>query len=670
MEHESLFMREIVVVFGTALLAAWSFRIIRAPTIIGFLAAGMFMGPSGLGLVREDDVAAFREIGLILLLFVIGLELSPKPLFRMGKSLLLAAVIQIFSTAAAVAVVVALFGKTAVVPALIIGFAVSLSSTAIVLKQLSDRGETDTVVGMICTGILLLQDVAVLALMLALPVFGAVGDESQDLQHTAFLFCVGVGVVAALSLFGRRLLAVILARIIVTGGRELTALFAVFMACGGAWLAGLVGWSPALGACIAGLLLAEVDARHQLAADIMPFRDVFNALFFVSLGMMVDFDVVVAHFPMLAAAILITLLVKSVIVAVSVRSGGWPMRLALQVAFCMCSVSEFGYVLGLEAARVGILSDAFLDLFSAYAVGTMLLGAMVVPAAAPLSQALTRRLLAGDSTADQDPEDPRANHVILVGYGISGQNLVRVLSATHIDHCLVEMNPSLIQRARKDGVQVVVGDATRMSILEHAGLTHAHALVIAINDPLATARIVSQARAARHDLFILARTRFIDELDALHRAGATRVISEDFETSIESVAQVLKEMDIPDNIIEAQVTAIRAGNYAMLRGRSTDRAAQAELMAALQTTATRTHFIGEASPVLGQTIATVNLRALTGVTIIAVVSNSIPNTNPGPDFVLQSGDVMILVGAHIQLESAKALLESPPTEESTTETSS
>jgi CPA2 family monovalent cation:H+ antiporter-2 len=640
-------MREIVVIFGTAVLAAWASRLLRAPSIIGFLVAGLFMGPSGLGLVKQEDVAAFREIGLILLLFVIGLELSPKPLFRMGRSLLVAAGAQILATSAVAALVVGLLGKTALAPALIVGFAVSLSSTAIILKQLSDCGETDTVVGMICTGVLLLQDIAVVVLMLALPLFAAAGDESLDIERTALLFGVGIGVVALLALFGRRALAAILARVISVGGRELTALFAVFMACGGA--------------CF---LLAEVDARHQLAADVMPFRDVFNALFFVSLGMMVDFEVVAAHFPLLTAAVLFTLLSKSVIAGTAVRFGGWPLRLSFQVALCLCSVSEFGYVLGLEAARAGILSDDFLALFSAYAVGTMILGALVVPAAGPVSQALAQRFLTDVEPVDATEEGEHIHHVILVGYGINGRNLARVLAATRIPHCLVEMNPSLVQRARASGLRVVVGDGTRMPILEHAGLAHAHALVVAINDPVATARIVSQARAVRTDLFILARTRFVEEIDTLHRAGATRVIPEDFETSIEITAQVLKEMDIPDNVIEAQVTAIRAGNYAMLRGRPTDRAAQAELLAALQTTATRTHHLGEPSPAVGKTIAEINLRALTGVTIIAIVRNGKPHTNPASDFVLQAGDVLVLVGAHVQLESAKALLEAPPQSES------
>jgi CPA2 family monovalent cation:H+ antiporter-2 len=335
--------------------------------------------------------------------------------------------------------------------------------------------------------------------------------------------------------------------------------------------------------------------------------------------------------------------------------------LALHVGLCLCSVSEFGYVLGLEAMRNGLLSGNSLAFFSAYAVGTMLIGAMVIPVAAPLSAVLTRRL-SESGAKEQEAGDSNVHHVILVGYGTSGRNLSKVLTSTHIPHCLIEMNPRLVHLARENEVRVVVGDASRTSILDLAGLDHAHALVIAINDPAATARIVSQARAARPDLFILARTRFVNEIDVLYRAGATRVIPEDFETSIEISAQVLKEMDIPDNVIEAQVAAIRAGNYGMLRGRPTDRAAQAELLAVLQQTVTRTHYLGETCPAVGKSIAETDMRAQTGVTIIAVVRNGQPHTSPPPDFRFEAGDTLVLVGAHVQLESAKALLEAPPTE--------
>lgn len=660
MHHELYYMQEIVILFGTALLAAWAFRMLLAPSIIGFIFTGMIIGPSSFGFVAQENVLPMQEVGLILLLFMIGIELSPKPLFRMGRSLVVAAGLQLGITSLVAGSAYLFLGGYGLMPALLLGFSVTLSSTAIVLKQLSDRGETSTVAGMICTGILLLQDIAVILIMLALPLIAVSGEHGGALESALVRFAIGIVVVVLLAVVGRKALSFILDKIVRAGGRELTALFAVLMACGGAWLAGMVGWSPAFGACIAGFLLAEVDARHQLAADIAPFRDVFNALFFVSLGMMVDFDIVLSNFPLIIAVVLLILGMKTIVTMFAVRAGGWPIRLALQSGLILCSVSEFGYVLGTEAAKLGIISMEALSLFSACAIGTMLLGSMLVPVAAALSQRIIGmlRIEADDELSEFESETQ--HHVILVGYGTNGRNLAQVLASTHIPHCLIEMNPSLVQRAKTDGVHVVVGDATRANILEHAGIKTAHTLVVAINDPVATTRIVSQARAVRRDLFILARTRFVEELETLKRAGASRVIPEDFETSIEISAQVLKELAVPDNIIEVQISAIRAGNYAMLRGKPTDRVAQVELMEAIQSTATRTHYLAEQSPAVGKTIAALNLRALSGVTIIAVVRNGKAQTNPPADYVLQMGDVLVLVGAHVQLESAKKILDPPP----------
>jgi len=217
-----------------------------------------------------------------------------------------------------------------------------------------------------------------------------------------------------------------------------------------------------------------------------------------------------------------------------------------------------------------------------------------------------------------------------------------------------------VQRAKADGECVVVGDGAGMSILEHAGLQKAHALIVAINDPEATKHIVAQARRRRGDLFILARTRYLQQIDDLYHLGATKVIPEDFETSIEIMAHVLREMDVPDNLIEAQLTAVRAGGYSMLRGKATDRAAQDDLIAALQRTTMRTHLIEGASFACNKTLAELNLRAATGTTIIAITRGGTPQTNPGAHESLREGDVLVMFGAHAQLEEAKALLIEGP----------
>lgn len=651
------FLTGILIIFGSAVIAAWAFRILRAPSIIGFLVSGILIGPTGFGLIEHHDVEQLTELGLVLLLFTIGIELSPRPLFRMGKALLTATFAQLgIITALVLAASQGAGDGIGMGLGLLLGVMAALSSTAIVLKQLADRGETNSMTGMITTGILLLQDIVVIAIMVVLPLASSsAGGSWRDALGQAL---TGGAIVGGAVVAGRYLLPVFIERVIRPGGREFTALFAVLMACGGAWLTGFAGWSPALGACIAGLLLAESDVRHQVTADILPFRDVFNALFFCSLGMMVDIAAVEAHLVWIAVAVLATLPVKALITAGAVRLAGWPLRPALQVGIGLCTVSEFSYVLALEASRAGLLQADALAVIVVYAVGTMMVGATLVPVSGPIALYLSEWFRPSSTPLPEKASEPALNsHVIIVGFGVNGRNLAQVLTSTRIPHCIVEMSPNSLAAARNAGAKVVVGDAAQSIILDHAGIAHAHALVIAINDPQATQRIISQARAARPNLYILARTRYVGEVDTLYRLGASEVIPEDFETSIEISAHILKEMGLPDNIVEAQIAALRAGGYAMLRGKPTDRAAQEDLIRVLQSTATRNFYVTADSPVIGMSLAETNLRALSGVLVIAVVRNGTPTTNPPADFEIRQGDLLVMVGTHAQLDSAKGVLQ-------------
>lgn len=655
MEHPT-FLTDIVIILVTTLLVARLFLLLRAPSIIGFILAGVAIGPHAGNFIAQEDVGGLAELGLILLLFIIGLELSPKPLLRMGKNLLAASSFQIVTTAVVAATAVLFFTTLSAAPILILGVAVALSSTAIVLKQLSDLGATDTLRGMIITGILLIQDVLVIMIMLFLPFF--VVDSDGDWKKSALQAVLGLLGIAVLTVVGRFLLPIFLKYVVRPGGKEFVTLFAVLMAFGGAWVAGAAGWSLPLGACIAGLLLAGTDLRHQLAAEILPFRDVFNALFFVSLGMLFDPAVALEHAVPISIAIAATLIVKVSLCTMGVVAARWPFLIAFQVGLGLCTVSEFGYVLVAEADKLGLVPTDLLDIFIVYALGTMLTGAMLIPVSQPIS-AFVNRFIRPESpqlSVDDTGESPKHNHVVIVGYGINGKNLVRVLRSTQIPHIVIEMNPTLAHNAQKDEAEVINGDGARQSVLHHAGLPNARALVVAINDPQATRRVVAQARALRPDLYVLARTHFDSDIDDLYALGAERVISEDFETSIEIAAQVLKKMDVPDNVVTGQIAALRSGRYGMLRSLPANEEMLDELAKFLQQTATRTHYLDKGSPACGKTIANVDLRAQSGVMVIAVVRNGAPTANPPDDFQLDPGDVLVLVGSHKQLDNAENLL--------------
>lgn len=649
--------------FGTAVIVSWIFRLAKAPSIIGFLVTGMVIGPSSWGLIEEGAVEQFAEVGLVLLLFTIGLELSPAPLFRMGTRVLRAmgfiAVVVIVATTA----VLATIGSLTIEAALVVGIAVSLSSTAIVLKQLSDRGEVQSTMGNLITGILLLQDVFVIVVMMMLPIFIPVegGDDSRSPAIVVLMF----GGLAIVAIVARKVLPTFISQLMVHGGQELITLFAVMMACGGAYASQVAGWPPALGACIAGLLLANADIRHQLVAEITPFRDVFNALFFIALGMTVHLEVVFDLWLWLGIAVVVTLVAKTIITVIAVKLAGWPYRIAFQVGIGLCTVSEFGYVLAQEADKAGLLPENFLDGMVAYTVGTMIAGSILFPLGirftgkvAVILNQLDSTRLSNRALAIEETEDELSGHVIIVGFGINGENLVRVLSATQIPHCVIEINQGLIHKARKMGAPVIVGDATRGIILEHAGIRRARAIVIAVNTQEDTRRIVSQARRMSPTIYIAVRTYYARDLESLSDQGVNVVVPADFEASVKIFSHVLEEFDVPRNILSAQIAAVRAGDYGVFRGRSSSSTESLQdLLKVLQLTATQTFYLPELSDACGKTIAELNLRRVTGATIIAVVRDRLPNTNPMADYVLKASDVLVLVGAHEQLQSARKLLE-------------
>lgn len=662
--HLSDLLQSILIAFGSALAAGWCMRALRLPVVMGFIVSGVAVGPSAMGLIDEHSVAELGEIGLILLLFIIGLELSPELLLKAGWRLFAACGGQLGVCVLFAAGIAFAFGGLPPVAMLLLGICIYLSSTAIVLKHLGDRGEINTATGGLTTGILLLQDVIAVLAMLSLSVLSAGGNQSAG--RAVLLLGIQVAGLCFAFVAARAVLPRVISSISSKGGHELLTLFAVVMAAAGGWLAHLLGWSPALGACVTGLMLAEADHRHQLAADIAPFRDTFTALFFVSLGMQVDLGETWTRLPLLVAAVGVTLVLKPIVIALPLKILGWPVRISLRTGLGMATISEFSYVLARQAVEAGVISTAAVSFLTAYAVTAMAAGALLLPFADRISM----RLGAWLSRAPQKPEDEdaspaahHANHVIIVGYGFAGETLARMLNSSGIESCAIEMNPARVWQAKEDGISVVAGDAASALILEHAGLMEARALVVGINNRAAADRVVAQAVLMRPNLYVLARTVYSGEIERLYKLGATQVIPQDFEATIEVAAHILKQFGIPDNIIEAQITSMRAGGYAMLRGKATSRAATEELIRVLQTTATQTFFIERESPACDQTIAQTNLRARAGCMIIAVVRNGVPTTNPAPDFLLRSGDVLVMVGAHAQLNAARTILAPPQPED-------
>lgn len=649
-----ILLTDFLLILAVALPIAVVFTRLQLPSLVGFLVAGAVIGPHGLALIHASQtVDAMAEVGLILLLFVVGLELSLGQVLQLGGRIMLAGVGQLVLTGVLVAMVVRTAGGSATAAALA-AFVVVHSSTAIVLKVLADRRELDALHGRICLGIVLIQDLSLLPLMLVLRAMGTA--EGWTWSALLALALQAVLALVAIVVVARLVLPAVLRRVADMRSREVFTGTIVVVALGTAWLAGQLGLSLAVGALLAGLVISESEYSHAVVADVLPFRDTLNSIFFISVGMLVPLPAVAANLPFFVGAAALVLAGKAVVVFALVRLLYGSGRVAFHAAVALASMSELAFVLLRAAVDWGLVDAAGYEQFVAVAVLTML----PTPFFMSWSDrvwAWWERRTAGETAPAAAARPAAPAHVVIVGFGLNGENLARVLRATGIPLVVVELDPRRAHAAQYDGAPVIFGDATKPQVLRAAAVERAQVVVIAISDAAATRRIVAHVRHLAPDVPIIVRTRYVAEIEELRRLGATEVIPEEFETSVEIFARVLRRLRVPRNIIQAQIDLVRSEGYRMLRGLALPRATLDQLDSILAATTTESFLVTRDSPLVGRTLRDLRLRKDTGATVIAIVRHGTPRTNPQPDEPLQAGDILVLVGAHEQLDRALQVLQ-------------
>jgi K+:H+ antiporter len=646
---ETSILRDLVVLFAAALPIVLVFQRLNVPTVVGFLIAGVVIGPHGVGLIAQSaEVESLAELGLVLLLFVVGLELSLGQLTRLGRVVVWSGTLQVAVTAG-VAIVVAVAAGVSLPTAVCFGFLVVHSSTAIVLKVLSDRGEIDAPHGRVAVGILLIQDLCFVPMMLLTRLLAT--SASASWLTIGLVLLKAAAALTAIVLAARLLMPSLLRQIVRLRSRELFTGTIILFCLGTAWLASWFGLSLALGALIAGLVISESEYSHQAVADILPFRDAFNSVFFISVGMLLRPDFLFAHFATVLAAASALLLFKILVLYAVIRPFYRSFRVAHTTALALANVGELSFVLARFALPAGLLLPVHYEAFIAMAVLSMLAAPFLINAAPRLGYTLAGWFGITEPAVETD-HAPLRNHVLIVGYGLNGENLAHVLRQTGVPYVIVELNPDRIVAARARDEPVRYGDATRLEVLEHAGAASAHVVVVAISDPAATRRVVALARHSNPQVPIIVRTRYVAEIDELRRLGASEIIPEEFETSVEIFARVLRRLRVPRNVINLQIELIRRQGYRMLRGLELPRQTLDQLGNILAATTTETFMVQPASPAAGRTIRQLELRRVTGVTIIAIVHAGKPVTNPDPDFEIQAGDILVMLGSHAQLDQA------------------
>jgi CPA2 family monovalent cation:H+ antiporter-2 len=633
-------IKDIVIILLVSLPIIFLFKRFNIPSILGFLAAGMIIGPYGFKLISDlQNIEVMAEIGVILLLFTIGIEVSFSKLIKIRRILFYAGGLQVIITIVFTAGIFYLF-RIPLNKAVFYGMLVSLSSSAIVLKLLQDRNELETPFGRISIVILILQDVAVVPMLIFLPVLAGSGNFAITKIILHLLYASGA--VVAIIILARFLMPKILFQLARLRIREAFTVGTILLLLGTAYLTNLIGLSFAIGAFIAGLILSESDFSHQITAEILPLKDVFNSIFFVSIGLLLNIKFVSDHFFILAWLTLVIIILKSTVIVVLVKVLKYPLRIAIIAGLGLAQIGEFSFVLSQSGLSLNLISKDFYNAFLASSIFTMLLTPFLIRLAPALGYGISKIETLGKEGAGMKLSD----HVIIAGFGLNGRNLARVLKETGIKYLVIEMNPEVVKDEKAKGEKIIYGDITRGEILETAGIEKASIIVFAISDRVASRIGLDQAKKLNPKIYTVIRTRYVNEIDDLITLGADEVVPEEFETSLQIFSKVLEKYHIPLNVIMKQVSLLRGESYSMMRKGDEGVNSLVNLNELLAAGLTETYYIDDNNIHTGKSMKELNLRAVTGVTIIAIVRGDKTITNPPSDERILEKDTLVITGTH------------------------
>ncbi len=648
------FLQELIIIFGLSIVVVLIFQRFRLPSIIGFLISGALIGPYGLNMIDDvEQVKVLAEVGVVLLLFTIGLEFSLARLSRIRTFALSGGSLQVGLTIIMTALVLSSL-RFPLRTGLFWGFLLALSSTAIVLKILLDRGELDTPHGRLSLGILIFQDLIVVPMMLVVSFFSS--SVNEDPLGISFVLLRSFFLIGLIIISARWLVPKVLFLVSRTNSRELFVIAVILICLGIAWLAANSGLSLALGAFIAGLVISESEYSHQALADILPFRDSFNSLFFVSIGMLLDVRFFLDHTVMILAIAALVLILKCLIAGGVTLALGYPVQVAALVGLSLAQVGEFSFVLAQTGQDLGLLVGSSYQLFLVISILSMIATPFLIrlgPGISGRAESLKVSIpwLRGRRLIDLEPQGLfLKNHVIIAGYGLNGRNLARVLKETRTSHVILDIYGEIVRHARLHDEAIYFGDATQIEVLHRLCIKAARVLVLAISDPFATRRAIQAARQANPSIHIIVRTRYVNEVDELLRLGANEVVPEELETSLEIFDLVLRQYHIPRMKIAAKKEELRKEGYAKLRRGEMEAFVGGGLLPS--EVEVERYRLKEDSTVIGKSLGELELPARTGALVVAVIRRDETLSNPGGSFRVESGDLLVLAGKREEIGRA------------------
>lgn len=638
----------VAILLSIAILLLFISQRFRIPSVVSFLLIGVLVGPFGLAVIKDQGIIeTIGEIGVILLLFTIGLEFSFEKLLRSWRTVIIGGMIQVCTTIAAIALITRFIGF-AFNEAVFLGFLVSLSSTAIVMKVLQERGEVESLPGRTMLGILIFQDLAIIPMILITPLLigeGALTSyESLPVHIGKVMVIIGIIVIAA-----RWIIPELMYRIALQKNRELS-LFTIAGICFiTAWLTNSAGLSLTLGAFLAGLIVGESVYSIDALSSVMPFRDIFAGIFFISIGMLLDTRLFVSNFWIVLTVIIVIIGVKFVTGAFTAGVLGLPLRVKVFTGLALAQIGEFSFVLASSGLGSGLIETATYQVFLAGAVVTMALTPFSMKAAPGIVELLYRfRRWRGSSLpADQKEEEAEqglSDHIVIAGFGITGESVARAAEIAGIPYMAIDLNPEIVRREEERyRTEVIYGDAMQAEVLEHAGIRRARTLVIVISDQDAIPRIIRVARGIAPSVSIITRTRYLADVGKLLDAGADEVIPEEFEVSLGIFSRVLSRYMVRDDEISKFVGTARTRGYEVFSGAVSP--ALTPLYERLNLANTRFHSFHTArgAPVIGRTPGEMKFLENYGAALVALRREDATTALPTPDLQIREGDVLVFL---------------------------
>lgn len=647
---------QLLVLLAFSVLVVMMFRRLRMPPIVGYLAVGMLLGPHALN-VAGGVAPVLAELGVVFLVFTLGLEFSFPRMIAMRREALGIGGLQVVLTSAAIAIILWAFDVQPLV-AVIVGGALAMSSTAIVIRQLGEQGELNRTHSRIAVGILLFQDLAFVP-FLALEGAMSKGADTFDAWRIAGSVSQAAVALALVLTALRWIMRPLFHEIARARSTELFTLAALLVSLGAAWATHAIGLSMALGAFLAGMLLAETEYRHQIEVVIRPFRDVLLGLFFITIGTLLDLQLLVSRLWLVLLLVASLLVIKALIVMIAARAMAATGRQGLRAGIVVAQGGEFGFALLTLMLNDNLAAASLIQPLLAATVVSMVISPFLIRHNGLIVNFITRRKEPAPTSLQRELSSTRdtakREHVIICGFGRVGQNLARVLEAQGFEYIALDMDTRRVQAAREAGDPVVYGDGAQPEILEAVGLENCSVLVVSFADPDVSLGIVKAVRALRPDLPILVRTQDDTKLDLLQQAGATEVVPETLEASLMLVSHLLMLLHVPVSRVVKTVGDIRSHRYSMMR-----RIFRTEHAEPLDETHSfreelQTVVLPPRAYAVGRTLADLNLEK-SEVTVTAIRRDGIVGRQPAADTEFREGDVVVLYGTPEALERGEGKL--------------